>query len=73
MTWYYTLDEAVIESYANLRKAFEEKYVDNEPILVLEQKLAKLRLKPGDDINQYTDNSCILATKLERNKDSMSY
>ncbi len=51
MTWSYTLDETVIESYANLRKAFEEKYVDNEPILVLQQKLAKLGLKPGDDID----------------------
>ncbi len=71
-TWYYTLDESVTESYVNLRKAFEEKYVDNEPILVLEQKLAKLRLKPGDDIDKYTDNFCILATKLKRNKDSMA-
>ena len=49
-TWFYTLDDATAADYALLRAAFEQKYVDNESTLDLEQKLSQLKLKPGDII-----------------------
>jgi hypothetical protein len=65
-TWFSTLPEETSGTWETLKVAFNAKYVNSEPNLVLESRLAARRLLSTETVEDYLGEVLFLGSKLER-------
>ena len=71
-TWYATLPQQTRDTWANLRPAFEQMFLNMEPPLITESCLQARTLQPGEGIDNYYSSILQMGATLERNPDQLS-
>ena len=66
-TWYSTLPQGTTGNWTNHKMAaFVTQFVNNEPLLVTESKLASRWLQPIEPVDDYLGDILLLGTRLGR-------